>query len=293
MSAALSVRLQAWHAGGRTLTLGGRNYFVRSGGQGPALLLLGGYPVGSYDWHALWPQLERNFHLIAPDMLGHGFSDKPADGDYTVAAHASFHDALLDALEVRECHVVACDLGVSVLQEMLARRREQPTQRRARIKSVVLLNGGLCPRDYQPRVIQRLLVSPLGAWLAARITQPMFEKPVRRMYGNAPAPTQEILDDFWALVNVHGGLQLAHRTGAFWKTRMEHSERLLGALMHTTVPVRLINGAADPNSAAHMVQAYLRHVPQADVVSLQTLGHWPQVQDPQRVAQHIREFCLT
>ena len=286
----MSPRVRNWQAGGSFITIGAHRYFVRRGGAGPVLLLLHGYPVGSYDWHAIWPHLQAHFTLIAPDMLGHGFSDKPSNGDYSVEAHAALHDALLEQLGVEECHIVAFDLGVSVAQEMLARRLEQPQRGWPRIKSLVLLNGGLCPEAYQPRLIQRLLVSPMGGWRAARINQRMFGKPITHMFGDSPPPSKELLEDFWAFLNLGNGRQVAHRVGAFWKSRIAHSERLVGALLHGGVRLRLINGAADPNSGAHMVRAFLKHQPHADVVSLKALGHWPHIQDPLTVALHIVQF---
>lgn len=286
----MSPRVSNWQAGGSFITIGAHRYFVRRGGAGPVLLLLHGYPVGSYDWHAIWPHLQAHFTLIAPDMLGHGFSDKPSNGDYSLEAHAALHDALLEQLGVEECHIVAFDLGVSVAQEMLARRLEQPQRGWPRVKSLVLLNGGLCPEAYQPRLIQRLLVSPMGGWLAARINQRMFGKPITHMFGHSPPPSKELLEDFWTFLNLGNGRQVAHRVGAFWKSRIAHSERLVGALLHGGVRLRLINGAADPNSGAHMVRAFLKHQPRADVVSLKALGHWPHIQDPLTVALHIVQF---
>lgn len=286
----MSPRVSNWQAGGSFITIGAHRYFVRRGGAGPVLLLLHGYPVGSYDWHAIWPHLQAHFTLIAPDMLGHGFSDKPSNGDYSVEAHAALHDALLGQLGVEECHIVAFDLGVSVAQEMLARRLEQPQRGWPRVKSLVLLNGGLCPEAYQPRLIQRLLVSPIGGWLAARINQRMFDKPITHMFGHSPPPSKELLEDFWTFLNLGNGRQVAHRVGAFWKSRIAHSERLVGALLHGGVRLRLINGAADPNSGAHMVRAFLKHQPRADVVSLKALGHWPHIQDPLTVALQIVQF---
>lgn len=68
--------------------------------------------------------LAERVTLIAPDMLGHGFSGKPIDGDYILSSHALMHAALLRHLGITHCHAVAFDLGVSVVQEMLAQRAE-------------------------------------------------------------------------------------------------------------------------------------------------------------------------
>ena len=289
MSAHLSDRLLAWQQGGQWMDWRGQQVFYRIAGAGPALLLLHGYPVGSYDWHAVWADLAKHFTLIAPDMLGHGFSGKPIDGDYSLAAHAQMHDALLQHLGISSCRVIAFDLGVSVAQEMLAKRQEQKGL--PNIDALVLLNGGVCPEAYQPRLIQKLLVTRFGAWIGPRITQKMFEQTIVRMYcGHDAAPAQDLLDDFWELLRHGQGQAVAHRVGAFWQERKELSARLLGELLSGDVPLRLINGLADPNSGAHMVQAFLQHRPGADVVSLPTSGHWPQIQAPEQVIQASSEF---
>jgi pimeloyl-ACP methyl ester carboxylesterase len=281
MNAPLSARLSAWLQGGQWMDWRGRKVFYRKSGQGPALLLVHGYPVGSYDWHAVCETLQRYFTVIAPDMLGHGFSDKPLDGDYSLGAHARMHDALLHHLRVTRCQVMACDLGVSVVQEMLAQRIEKPIL--PNLDGIILLNGGMCPQAYQPRLIQRLLLTQMGSWLGPRVPKSMFAATIERMYcGHFHSP-DTLVDDFWALLNYGQGRAVAHHVGAFWHERKAHSDRLLGALLHIKTRLRLINGSADPNSGEHMVKAFLAHAPDADVVRLPGIGHWPQIQAPDQV----------
>ena len=105
--------------------------------SGPVLLLVHGYPFSSFDWKEIWPELTARFTVIAPDMLGMGFSAKPTEYEYTVHDHADMHEALLAHLGVSECHVLAHDIGDSVVQEMLARHEERdaaepPLRRSAR-----------------------------------------------------------------------------------------------------------------------------------------------------------------
>jgi pimeloyl-ACP methyl ester carboxylesterase len=58
------------------------------------------------------------------------------------------------------------------------------------------------------------------------------------------------------------------------------------------MPLRLINGSADPNSGAHMMRAFLQHAPDSDLVSLSGIGHWPQLQATQRVQDESLAFLL-
>lgn len=285
----LTPALQHWQAQGGMVALGGHRLFVAQAGQhGSVLLFIHGYPTSSYDWHSLWAPLATRHRLIAPDLLGMGFSDKPADHAYGIENHADLLEALLDRLGVQQVHIVAHDLGVSVAQEMLARRQAHPLA--PRILSLTLLNGGVCPEAYQPRMLQHLLSSPLGGWIAPRIPKQAFERTITRLFGPHTLPSTALLQDFWALVNHHNGRAISHKTGRFYIDRMALRDRLVGPLLQRVVPVRLINGAADPNSGAHMAARYCALVPDADVVSLPGIGHWPQIEAPGQVLQALEAF---
>lgn len=286
----MSATLDAWQRQGRFIDWRGHRVFVAQAGRGPALLLVHGYPIGSYDWHAVWDNLATRFTLIAPDMLGLGFSDKPAGHAYSLQDHADLHDALIQRLGLRRLSVMAHDLGVSVAQELLARQLEDA--RRPQIDSVVLLNGGLCPEAYQPRVIQRLLSSPLGPWIGPHIPRAAFDRSVRRLFGPKTAASNDLLDDFWRLVTHNDGLRVAHAVGRFYVDRLACRDRLVEPLLRCTVPTRLINGAADPNSGRHMAERYRALVPSADIVSLEQVGHWPQIEAPQAVLAAAMPFLI-
>lgn len=285
MNNQLTPRLRAWQAAGETLAYRGQRVFVRRAGSGPVLLLMHGYPTGSYDWHRVWDTLTETHTVMAVDLLGLGLSDKPLHHPYRIADHADLHDWLLAHLGIRECTLVAHDLGVTVAQEMLARRAENASL--ARVERLVLLNGGLVPAAYRPRTIQRVLASPVGGWVGPHIGRAAFEVSLQPLFTPEHPPTRALLDDLWALLNHNDGLQVAHRVGRFWRERMAFSERLLRPLVEGQVPTLLINGAQDPNSGWHMVQSFLLRVPDAAVVRLDHAGHWPQFDQPGVVAAHI------
>ena len=72
--------------------------------------------------------------------------------------------------------------------------------------------------------------------------------------------------------------------------RRRHRERWVGALQTTVVPLRVIDGLEDPVSGAHMVARYRELVPHPDVVELDGIGHYPQVEDPQGVVRAFLAF---
>ncbi len=282
--------LATWFRQGTFFLWRSQRIFVADAGQGSAVLLIHGYPTASYDWHRVWRPLTSRFRVLAPDLLGLGFSDKPLEHTYRIADHADMIEDLLSHLGQRQVHVVAHDLGVSVAQELLARQLEGQTD--CQIRSLVLLNGGLCPEAYRPRPVQRVLASPLGPWLGPRMPRWAVERSIRSLFAPGHPPSAKLLDDFWQLIRHNDGLQIAHATGQFWVDRLKHRDRLVEPLLSQVVPCRLINGSADPNSGDHMAQRYRVLLPQADIASLPGVGHWPQIEVPGVVTELLLDFIL-
>src|SRR5271155_4876375 len=69
--------LASWRRRGSLFDYRGFDVFYVVEGSGPHLLLIHRYPFSSFDWKEIWPELTRHFTVIAPDMLGMGFSSKP------------------------------------------------------------------------------------------------------------------------------------------------------------------------------------------------------------------------
>src|SRR4051795_1697446 len=81
----------------REITLHGNRVSYRAGGSGPLLVLIHGITSSSASWEPVLPVLAERFTVLAPDLLGHGQSDKPA-GDYSLGSHACIVRDLMLAL---------------------------------------------------------------------------------------------------------------------------------------------------------------------------------------------------
>lgn len=296
---------ERWRAAGRTFDFRGHAVFyveqARAPAAGPALLLLHGFPTSSWDWQRLWSALGARFgRVIAADMLGFGFSAKPAAHAYSILDQADLQEALLAQLGIDTVHLLAHDYGDTVAQELLARhglRHEGaalPGPPAAgggpRIASCVFLNGGLFPETHRARPIQKLLLSPLGPLLSRLTSRRAFGASFAAIFGAGTQPTPAELDQFWSLIRHDGGHRVMHRLIRYMPERRAHRARWVGALQGTRVPLRLIDGADDPVSGAHMARRYGELVPNADVVLLPGIGHYPQTEAPEAVLRAFEDF---
>lgn len=285
----MDAQLREWKDGGQYFDFLGFEVFYRVEGSGPQLLLIHGYPFNSFDWAPLWDRLTERFTVIAPDMLGMGFSAKPVAADYSVPAHADMHEALLAHLGVARCHMVAHDLGVSVAQEMLARHdTAAQSSTPYRLDSLTWLNGGLFIEAYRPRLVQQLLSTPVGE-VAGRfhkllLTKPVLARSIDEMFGPATKPGPRLLEQLDQIMNYNDGARVTHLVGRFVRDRLTYRNRWVRAMRETAVPMRLINGPADPNSGRHMAERYREVIPDPDVVMLpENIAHWPHIEAPDAV----------
>jgi haloacetate dehalogenase len=95
---------------------------VVSGGKGPPLLLLHGYPQTHTEWHKIAPALAKDFTVVAADLRGYGDSSKPADGDkhinYSKRAMALDQVEVMSHLGFEKFAVVGHDRGGRVAHRM-------------------------------------------------------------------------------------------------------------------------------------------------------------------------------
>ena len=182
--------------------------------------------------------------------------------------------------------ILAHDYGVSVTQALLARQRDRGSRS---IASVCFLNGGLFPETHRPVLTQKLLASPLGPLLARASSFRTFRTTMKRIWGSRPIRTEE-LTAMWALVTESEGLRVMPDLIAYMEARRRHRERWVGALVHGSVPLRLVNGLDDPISGSHMAARYRELVPSPDVVALAGVGHYPQLEAPEAVLEAALAF---
>lgn len=285
------MTLTNWKNSGEYFDFNGHRIFFRRNFSegGEATLLLHGFPSSSYDYHKVWDTLGERFSLLTYDMIGYGFSDKPADFSYTTFDQADLLRALLGHLQIKTVHILAHDYGNTITQELLARAEEGESN--FKISSICMLNGALFPETHRPVLAQKILISPIGFLFAKVIPDKKFGQSLSAIFGPDTKPTKEELADFRTVFKYNGGKNIAHKLIRYMRERQMHRERWVGPLQRTQVPFRFINGLVDPVSGTHLVKRFREVIPdKTDIVELPAIGHYPHFESPDVVANLYREF---
>ena len=264
--------------------LGRSIHLFRREGEDPLLLLLHGFPSSSYDWRALL-ELERKRAALAFDFLGFGLSEKPRDHTYSLFWQADLTLELLARFaSQRPVFLVAHDMGTSVATELMARELENEG---TAVVGAVLFNGSILLERARPTLGQKLLRSPAGP-LASRLTSERF---FRRQFASLFSPDHSLAPeeaaDQWALLAHDGGHRIAHRLIHYMDERERHTDRWHGAFAGWPKPLELAWGLQDPVAVPAVLEGLRALRPRAPVTELPEVGHYPQIEVPERLAEVI------
>ena len=193
--------------------------------------------------------------------------------------------------------MLAHDYGDTVAQELLARHASAArAASRARLASVCFLNGGLFPESHRAAAGPEAAAPARSGRLIARLVdRARFARSFAEVFGPRTQPSaaelRRLLDAARARTTATRVAPRADR--ATCDERREHRERWVGALQRQR-RCRCASSTApdDPVSGAHMAERYRELVPNPDVVLLDGIGHYPQLEAPDQVLAAFLEFVL-
>lgn len=284
------MKLNEWRQSGNYFDFQENKIFYQTKqSEKPTLLCLHGFPTASFDYHKIWQPLSEKFSLIAFDMIGYGFSDKPKDFSYTTFNQVDILQGLIKNLDIKKLHILSHDYGNTITQELLARVEEKRLD--VEIETICFLNGALFPETHRPILAQKILISPIGFLFGRLIPDKKFRESLASVFGKNTQPTPSELDDFMELFQYNGGRKISHKLIQYMREREKYRSRWVSALQKMQQPFRFINGSDDKVSGKHLVERFREVVPhQKDIVELAGIGHFPHLEVPEIVLKYFFEF---
>lgn len=282
------IGLDEWWAGGRRIAEG---VFTRADGppDAAAVTWLHGFPTSSWDWCPLFAALDGRRPArrdVTLDLLGFGASAKPHGHAYSIVEQADLVEAVWRAHDVTRTALVAHDYGVSVAQELLARRGEGRLP--VELTQLAFLNGGLFPHLHRPVKIQTRMAGPLGPLLARLVSEGTFVDALRGVMTVPPSDAE--LHEHWRAFSREHGQRNMHRLLGYMAERRANEARWVGALADDDLPKRFVWGPDDPVSGGHVVPELRARLPGAAIHVLDGVGHYPQLEATERVAALLADI---
>ena len=273
------------------LSIHGHTVAVCTAGAGPVVLLIHGMAGSSTTWRHVLPALAERFTVIAPDLLGHGESEKPRRGEYALSAHANFLRDLLEVLGHERATFVGQSLGGGVAMQLAYQFPE-------RCERLVLVGSGGLGRDVN--LVLRALTFP-----GVDQVFPLFCTPLLRDAGNAVlswlrAIGVRVAPGVEEIRRSYASLADADTRRAFFRTlravvdirgqTVSATDRLYLA---SHVPTLIMWGGQDPFIPVGHARTAHEAMLGSRLVIFDNAGHFPHCDEPERFAQVLVDFLTS
>jgi pimeloyl-ACP methyl ester carboxylesterase len=255
----------------------------------PAVVLIHGMAGSSATWREVIPTLAERYRVVAPDMLGHGRSAKPA-GDYSLGAHASIVRDLLAYLGIDRATIVGQSLGGGVTMQFAYQFPEV-------CERLVLVSSGGLGREVN--WILRLLSLP-GAEFLLPVAVPGFVRDQGNAFsgwlhrhGIRPPRVAEMWQAYASLAD-------GESRQAFLRTlrsvvdaggqTVSARDRLY---LTAAIPTLIVWGDDDPIiPVSHGIEAH-ELMPGSRLEIFEGVGHFPQVEVPEQLCEVLIDFLAS
>lgn len=270
-------------------TIHGYRRAFRIAGSGPALLLIHGVGDNSKSWEPVLAKLAQRFTVIAPDLLGHGESDKP-HADYSLPAFANGMRDLLAVLGIDRVTVVGHSFGGGVAMQFAYQYPEL-------VERVVLVSAGGVSKEVS--IALRLAAMPMGAEALNVLRAPGL-MPVIRGFGRAVHATlgsTRFGRDAADLVELLEGFQDPAGLAAFARTLRsvvdtggQYVTMLDRSYLAETLPVQIIWGEDDLIIPVEHARTAHAAIAGSRMEIFEDSGHLPMHDHPDRFVEVVERF---
>jgi pimeloyl-ACP methyl ester carboxylesterase len=285
-----------WEARGRYRELCGHRVFtIDAPSIGPEtrepLLILHGFPTSSFDFAAVLDPLRSGRRVVMFDGIGYGLSAKP-DMRYTLALQADVAEALVAELGLTRLALLTHDVGDTVGGELLARRAEGSWA--VEVTRRVITNGSIYIEQAHLSNGQQLLLSLPDAKLPpdAPLTAASIARSLRETYSpfsplahgdsgdGGPGGADDLMTATVEQIMRDDGHLLLTRLIRYIEERRQNESRFTGAIESDPSPLHVVWGLDDPIAVPSMIDTLAAARPEATVVRLEGVGHYPMVEAP-------------
>ena len=256
------------------ITIDGRTLHCEVHGDGPAVLLVHGFPLSGRLWDPVVASLRQEFRLIVPDLRGHGLS--AATPTATVGDYADDLAALLDAIgESRPVALVGMSMGGYVAFEFCRRYRR-------RVGALVLTNTRAQADTAEAARGRRETAARVRLEGSAVVADAMTPK----LFGpDAPKALREAWRAIMAATPPDGVaaalLAMADRPDS------------LATLAGLDCPILIVAGEHDAIAPPADAQAMREAAPHAQLEIVPATGHMTVVERPDRFVAALAAFLRT
>ncbi len=246
-------------------------------GSGPPLVLVHGFAGSVFTWRDLIPLLTDTYTMYALDLPGFGFSDKPADGDYSMEAQARLVTGFIQALNLQPAALVGHSMGGIIVAYASVQKPEL-------IDKLVIIEGGFY-HGGAPAFLQYLFF-PFDRLMAKLFyTKDFRSRSLLPSYHNKEIVTDAVVQAYLIPGKTPGAV--AALATMMRTVGPETYEGLSSAVQDPTL---LVWSAENKNNPVSDGERLDKEIPTSELVVIEECGHYVQEEKPEELAAAMKAF---
>jgi pimeloyl-ACP methyl ester carboxylesterase len=250
----------------------------------PPKILIHGYTASVYVWHAAAPLLAATgFRVIAPDLIGFGYSEKPRSFEYSIGSQARMISRLMDRLGIGRADIVGSSYGGAVALTLALDHSERVGR--------LVLSDAVCNDQPKNHPLLRLGALPVIGELITPFFVDSKRFLRRRMHGtlarsNHHLITQERIDSVMRPLAAADAHHSVLETSRNW-----HANRLGSDAHFIDSPTLIIWGEHDHVIPIESGQTLHNEIRGSRLTVIKECGHVPQEEKPEIFSKLVTGFC--
>lgn len=264
---------------GTVISVRGVGVHYREAGTGSPVLLIHGFGGSTFSFRHLLPVLARTFRVIALDLQGFGYSDRPPDADYSETAAARLVHDFMEAIGIERAALIGHQMGGSIALRVVATWPEK-------VERLVLVASGADwtrPRRGTARIMRPFL--PLVAAFTFQ-TPRLRKRLLRGAVYDADFLTDEVLQGYFLPFRIRGSMR------ALSKMMLDRTKDGPIPLAQISQPVLLLWGSDDRWLPLEHARRLQENLPNARLEVIPRSGHLVLEERPDEANRIILDFLL-
>lgn len=279
----------AKYANGESKFMGGANgllvhYRDQGNPDGAPIVLLHGNSASLHTWEPLVRELGDRYRIITYDQPGHGLTGPNANGDYSFAGMAEALDLVTNELGLDHFVLGGNSMGGWIAWRYALAHPEK-------VDALILIDAAGAPlregEEAPPLNLGfRLIQNPAGRFLLQHFTpRGLIKKSLLETVSKKSIVTEDMVDRYWELLRYPG-----NRRAAAERALADREPEMFDQIGAIAAPTLILWGAEDQLIYPTAAQTFDEHMPNAEVVVYDGVGHIPMEEAPDRTAQDIDAF---
>lgn len=264
-------------APGSFIDIDGRSIHYVQAGQGDPVVLIHGWNGSTFDVRYIIPELAQRYRVVAIDLLGYGYSARPADGDYSVAGQGELVARMMDRLGIDRAAVLGHSMGGAIAMWLALHCPE-------RVERLILVDSATVKEMFRGRT-WGLALRPLLPLLAPLLLRKgVIRRGLRSAVHDPARATPETLEGHLRPLRMKGHLR------AQAKQLSDRRKDVPFDAGQIRQPTLILWGDHDRWVKLSAGEDLARTIPNARLVTIRSAGHLPLEEQPALCNRELLEF---